>query len=132
MRNRRPTSWLLGFAGSATAHVCVLAALFALGPHGHRDGRSGAETTSDAISLTAVDPALAGADPLAAAIPVDIAPPSRAWDAPEGDRDNLAARTTAPSDSDGRRRQAPAPDQGDNGGRPPDHAYRRDNSTLRS
>src|SRR5439155_26049091 len=65
-------------------------------------------------------------------IPVDIAPPSRAWDAPESDRDNLSPLTTAPSDSDGRRRRAPAPDQGENGGHPPDHAYRRDNSTLRS
>src|SRR3954470_20847929 len=120
MRNRRPTSWLLGFAGSALAHACVLGALFALGPRDHRDRRSGAETPSEAIALTSVDATLAGADPLAAAIPVDIAPPPRASDAPEGDRDNLAALTAAPSDSDGRRREAPAPDQGENGGHPPD------------
>jgi TonB family protein len=132
MRNRRPTSWLLGFAGSAMAHLCVLAAVFAFGSGNRRDGRSGGETTSEAIALTSVDQAFAVVDPLAAAIPVDIVAPARAWDAPEGDRDNLAALTTAPSDSDGRRRLAPAPDQGDTGGHPPDHAYRRDNSTLRS
>src|SRR4051812_43919410 len=111
MRNRRPTSWLLGFAGSAMAHLCVLAALFTLGSRDRRDGRAAGETTSEAIALTTLDQAAAGADPLAAAIPVDIAPPARAWDAPQGDRDNLAALTTAPSDSDGRRRLAPAPDQ---------------------
>ncbi len=132
MRNRRPTSWLLGFAGSAVVHACVLAALFAFGPGKRLDGRSRAEAASEEIALTSVDPAFAGADPLAAAIPVDIAPPARAWDAHEGDRDNLVPLTTAPSDSDGRRRLAPAPDQGENGGHPPDHAYRRDSSTLRS
>src|SRR3954470_7452517 len=132
MRNRRPTSWPLGFAGSAMVHVCVLAVLFAFGPRDHRDGRSAVETPAETISLTSVEQAFAGADPLAAAIPVDIAPPARARDAPEGDRDNLSALTTAPSDSDGRRRLAPAPDQGENGGHPPEHAYRRDNSTLRS
>ena len=31
MRNRRPTSWLLGFAGSAVVHVCAVAALFLFG-----------------------------------------------------------------------------------------------------
>jgi len=131
MRNRRPTSWLLGFAGSAVVHVCVLGGLFAMGPASHLTGRAVAEAASEAIALTAVDPALA-LDPLAAAIPVDIAAPARAWDAREGDRDNLVPLTTAPSNSDGRRRLAPAPDQGENGGHPPDHAYRLDNSTLRS
>jgi protein TonB len=132
MRKRRPTSWLLGFAGSAGLHVCLLAALFAFGRVGPLGARTDADPPGDAIALTAVDPAVAVADPLAAAIPVDVAPPVRAWDAPEGDRDNLAPLTTAPSDSDGRRRQAPAPDMGDDGGHAPDHAFRRDNSTLRS
>ena len=59
-------------------------------------------------------------------------PPERASDAHEGDRDSLVPLTAAPSDSDGRRHQAPAPDQGEDGGHPPDHAYRRDDSTLRS
>ena len=57
--------------------------------------------------------------------------PTRAWDAREGDRDSLVPASVAPSDSDGRRRLAPAPDHGDAGGHPPDHAYRRDESTLR-
>jgi len=132
MRKRRPTSWLLGFAGSAVVHLCLLAGLFAFGRAAPLAVRQGADAPSDAIALTALDPAAAGADPLAAAIPVDVEPPARAWDAREGDRDNLAPLTTGPSDSDGRRRQNPAPDQGASGGHAPDHAFRLDNSTLRS
>jgi TonB family protein len=131
MRKRRPTGWLLGFAGSAVVHVCVLAALFAFGrPDRRADAAS--QLAPEAITLATVDATLASADPLAAAIPVDIEPPARAWDAHESDRDSLAPLTAAPSDSDGRQRLAPAPDRGDNGGHPPDHAFRRDDSTLRS
>jgi TonB family protein len=132
MRNRRGTSWLLGFAGSAVAHVCALAALFAFGRGARLDAGPASEPARDTISLTAIDPAFAAADPLAAAISVDVEPPAPAWEARQGDRDNLVAQTVAPSDSDGRRPAAPAPDRGDSGGRPPDHAYRRDESTLRS
>ena len=132
MRKRRPTSWLLGFAGSAVVHVCLLAALFAFGRVAPVGAQLGADAPSDATALTAVDPAFAGADPLAAAITVDVDPPDRAWDAREADRDSLVPLTTAPSDSDGRRRVAPAPDQGENGGRPPEHAFRLDTSMLRS
>jgi protein TonB len=132
MRKRRPTSWLLGFAGSAGLHVCLLAGLFAFGRVAPVGARSATEPSTDVIALTSVDPAVAGDDPLAAAIPVDVEPPAPAWDARQGDSDNLAARTTAPSDSDGRRRLAPAPDRGEDGGHPADHAFRRDNSTLRS
>ena len=78
MRNRRPTSWLLGFAGSAVVHVCVLAALFAFGRPVDRGAGPGAAAHSDVIALTAVDPAYASPDPLAAAIPVDVVPPARA------------------------------------------------------
>src|SRR5262245_24594826 len=131
MRKRRPTGWLLGFAGSAVVHVCALAVLFAVGRVERGGDRAGGAAHWDALALT-VDPAYAAPDPLANAIPVDVAPPARAWDAREGDRDNLVPLTTGPSDSDGRRRVAPAPDQGEGGGRPPDHAFRRDNSTLRS
>jgi TonB family protein len=132
MRNRRPTGWLLGLAGSVLVHVAALAALFALGRGGLRDGEATADLARDAIALSTVEPAFAGPDPLAAAIAVDVAPPARPSDAPAGDRDNLVPLTAAPSDSDGRRRQTPAPDRGDAGGRPPEHAYRLDNSTLRS
>jgi TonB family protein len=132
MRNRRPTSWLLGFAGSAVVHVCAVAPLFLFA---HVDPASPALALAglvDTAAITPVDPAFADADPLAAAIAVDIEPPARAWDAHESDRDNLVPLTAAPSDSDGRRRLAPAPDQGEAGGHPPDHAFRRDSSTLRS
>ena len=132
MRKRRPTSWLLGFAGSAAVHVCILAALFAFGRAGRRAGDPAAGLPPELIALTSVEVSSASNDPLAAAIPVDVTPPARAWDAPEADRDSLVPLTAGPSDSDGRRRLTPAPDQGENGGRRPDHAYRRDDSTLRS
>jgi TonB family protein len=132
MRNRRPTGWLLGFAGSAVAHVCALAALFAFGRVGFRPDDPAPGAQSEPIALVSVDAFFASPDPLATAIPVDVTPPARAWDAPEADRDSLVPVTAAPSDSDGRRRVAPAPDQGENGGHRPDHAYRRDDSTLRS
>src|SRR5262245_11635072 len=133
MRNRRRTGWLLGFAGSALVHVVALAALFAFGHGGWRGGEPGGDPARDTIiALGPVEPAFAGPDPLAAAIPVDVAPPARPSDAPEGDRDNVVPLSAAPSDSDGRRRQAPAPDRGDAGGRPPEHAFRLDGSTLRS
>jgi protein TonB len=132
MRKRRPTSWLLGFAGSAVVHVCVLGSLFAFGHPDRRADATNPSFSSDAIALATVDTTLASADPLAGAIAVDIEPPAPAWDAHESDRDSLAPLTAAPSDSDGRQRLAPAPDRGDAGGHPPDHAYRRDDSTLRS
>jgi protein TonB len=122
---------LLGFAGSAAVHLCVLAALFTFG-RADLAAQEAPWLPADTISLTSVDPAFAGPDPAADAIPVDVEAPARAWDAREGDRDNLAPLTTAPSDSDGRRRLAPAPDRGEAGGHPPDHAFRRDSSTLRS
>src|SRR6478609_4952309 len=124
MRKRRPTGWLFGFAGSAALHVCAVAVLFAF-------GRPDRRAAADAITLAAVDATFANPDPLAAAIPVDVEPPAPAWDAHQGDRDSLVPASAAPSDSDGRRRTAPAPDHGDAGGHPPEHAYRRDESTLR-
>ena len=56
----------------------------------------------------------------------------RPWDAPAGDKDNPVPVTVAPAAADGRARLAPAPDQGSSGGAPPDHAFRRDRSVLRS
>jgi TonB family protein len=132
MRKRRPTGWMLGFAGSALAHVCALAALFAFGHGALRAAKGGADPAPDSIALTPVDPAFAASDPLATAIPIDVEPPAPAWDAREGDRDNLVPQTSAPTDSDGHRLLAPAPDRGEAGGRPPHHAFRRDESTLRS
>ena len=121
-------------AGSVGGRApCVPSALLALGSGEHAGARASLGAPVDRrrrSPSTAVGPALAGADRAArrrSPLPdVDVAPRARPWDAPEGDRDNLAALTTAPSDSDGRRRPAPAPDQGENGGHPPDHAYRRD------
>jgi protein TonB len=133
MRKRRPTGWLFGFAGSAAVHACAVAVLFVFGrPDRRADAASAAAVSSDAIVLATVDATFANADPLAAAIPVDVEPPARAWDAHEGDRDSLVPASVAPSDSDGRERLVPAPDHGNAGGHPPDHAYRRDESTLRS
>ena len=89
MRNRRrPTSWLLGFAGSAVVHACLLAALFAFGRVAPVGAQPGAEPSSDAIALTAVYPAFAGADPIRGRHHRRRRPPDRAWDAREGDRDN--------------------------------------------
>ncbi|HEY7372343.1 MAG TPA: TonB family protein [Polyangia bacterium] len=132
MRKRRPPTWILGFAGSALAHVCALGALFAFGRARPVERSAAAEGARDSIELAPVDPAFGLPDPLAAAIAVDVQPPAPAWDAHEGDRDNLVPLTTAPTDSDGRRLLAPAPDHGQSGGRPPAHAFRRDDSTLRS
>jgi TonB family protein len=133
MRKRRPTGWLFGFAGSAALHVCVVGVLFVFGRSDRRAAAASSEAaaSSDAIALATVEATFANPDPLAAAIPVDVEPPSRVWDAREGDRDSLVPASVAPSDSDGRRRAAPAPDHGEAGGHPPDHAYRRDESTLR-
>jgi protein TonB len=131
MRKRRPTSWLLGFAGSAVVHACVLGALFTFGRPDRRADAAN-QPFSEAIALATVDATMASGDPFAAAIPVDIEPPAPASDARESDRDSLASLTAAPSDSDGRQRLAPAPDRGEAGGHRPDHAYRRDDSTLRS
>lgn len=94
-----------------------LAALFAFGRAGRRAGDPAAGAPPELIALTSVEVSVASNDPLAAAIPVDVTPPARAWDAPEADRDSLVPLTAGPSDSDGRRHLAPAPDQGENGGR---------------
>lgn len=133
MRKRRPTNWLFGFAGSAVLHVCAVATLFVFGrPDRRADAANRQAAAADSIALSTVEATFANADPLAAAIPVDVEPPARAWDAHEGDQDSLKPLSVAPSDSDGRQRLAPAPDHGEAGGHPPDHAYRRDESTLRS
>ncbi|HVZ71448.1 MAG TPA: TonB family protein [Polyangia bacterium] len=62
----------------------------------------------------------------------DEAPVPRPLDAPEGDRDNAVSRTVAPHVGDGREREAPAPDRGDDGGHAGDVATRHDRSTLQS
>ncbi|HMF44536.1 MAG TPA: TonB family protein [Polyangia bacterium] len=131
MGKGRPTSWLLGFAGSALAHVCVLAALFAFG-RDERGRLAAADPVPESITLGPAEAVSAVPDPLAAAIPIDVAPPAPATDAPQADRDSLVPSTMAPSDSDGRHLLAPAPDHGAAGGHPPDHSFRRDESTLRS
>src|SRR4029079_13044449 len=106
MRKRRPTNWLVGFAGSAAVHGCLVAALFAAGRTAPGAAGLAPDAGSAVIALTTVDPSYAGPDSLAAAIPVDVAPPDRAWDAHESDRDSLVTLSAAPSTSDGRRRGA--------------------------
>src|SRR3954463_13366549 len=113
MRKRRPTGWLFGFAGSAALHACAVAVLFVVGrPDRRADAASAAAVPSDAIVVATVDATFANADPLAVAIPVDVEPPARAWDAHEGDRDSLVPASVAPSDSDGRERLPPPPPRG--------------------
>ena len=133
-RNRRAASFGIGLAGSFVAHVCLLAGLFSAGRRELGRRPSAPEPGELTIAVTAiespVDPeAVAlGDPPLAHA----VLPVARPWDAREGDRDNPIAVTVAPSEADGRVRRAPAPDEGARGGQPPDHAYRRDRSTLRA
>jgi protein TonB len=132
-RNRRALGWRIGLGGSVVAHALVLAGLFALG---RRDARFDAGA-ADAAATAAVTPiemtALARAELGDPPLPDEAIPPAlRPWDAREGDRDNPIAVTIAPSDGDGLVPAAPAPDQGAGAGAPPDHAYRRDRTTLRA
>jgi protein TonB len=121
---------------SALVHAGLLIALAAY-------GRAGDPDASDEPS---VDVGAAALELLPAALPVEVTsvevsalpatdqPPPivRPLDAPPGERDNPVARTRAPADADGRDRLAPAPDRGDEGGAPPEHAFRLDRSTLRA
>jgi TonB family protein len=118
-------------------HTALLGTLAALN---RADGARGAEAIAVELATPppgqadgrGLDPALApsAAPPHAADELAPVRPPEAA---PAADRDELAARTTAPRDADGAVRAAPAPDQGDDDGRRADaHAYRHDRSTLRS
>src|SRR5262245_4260571 len=138
VRERWNRGWVWAVGGSALVHAAMLATLAVL----HKGGGAPAVELI-AVELAAPLPALA----LEAAVPVGsptvmdptaipqkdelppLLPPPRA---PAGDRDEVAARTVAPADADGRARAAPAPDQGDDVGHRPEHAYRHDRSTLRS
>jgi TonB family protein len=136
-RNRRfavALGWRIGLAGSVAAHALLLAGLFALGRRTERFGLA-ADAPAVTMAITPIemvspaDRAEIGDPPL----PADADPPAaRPWDAREGDRENPIAVTLAPNDGDGLDRRAPAPDEGAAGGAPPDHAYRRDRTTLRA
>jgi protein TonB len=131
-RNRWALGWRIGLGGSVVAHALLLAGLFALGRRAARLDAAAAEEASAAltpIEMTALARAELGDPPL----PDEAIPPAvRPWDAREGERDNPIAVTIAPSDNDGLVPEAPAPDQGTGAGAPPDHAYRRDRTTLRA
>ena len=131
---RKSAGWLLALGASALVHLGILVAFVAY-------GRSTEPVERAATPLDAPWTALA---PVATPVevtdievtelpPADLPPPLvRPWDAAAGERDNPIARTRAPADSDGRDRQAPAPDSGLAGGAPLDRAFRLDRSTLRS
>jgi TonB family protein len=63
---------------------------------------------------------------------IDEAVMPRLSEALQGERDNAVAKTVAPREGDVHERAAPAPDHGDDGGRLPGLATRRDRSTLQS
>jgi TonB family protein len=98
----------------------------------------------EAFDIATFDLATVTITPIEALPPQDVAdlgdppldpaaadpPPSRPWDAPAGENDNPVAITVAPRTGDAAIDLRPAPDGGDRGGRPPDHAYRRDRSVL--
>jgi TonB family protein len=134
---RWTTGWVGALVGSALVHTALLVVLAAV-------NRGGAVRPAEPIAVElatppaalladdgrAVDPAREPSDP---PLPAEdelarVVPPP----APPGERDELAARTVAPRDADGRDRAAPAPDQGDDDGHRPERAYRHDRSTLRA
>jgi len=122
MRNRSSTGWLFGLVGSALAHVGLLLALFVFGRDAAADAASASELA--AMTATPIDLVadLGAADQPSQQMVAEPVVAERPWDAPAGDKDNPAAVTVAPANADGRARVAPAPDQGRNGGAPPDHA----------
>lgn len=123
---------MFGLAGSALAHVALLLGLFVLGRDASADTAAASELA--AMTATPIDLVadLGTADQPSPPVVTEPAVAERPWDAPPGDKDNLVAVTVAPAAADGRARLAPAPDQGLSGGAPPDHAFRRDRTVLRS
>jgi TonB family protein len=106
--------------------------LFVFGRGG--SGEAGGVSELALLAATPIDlvPDLAAGEHPLAPVAADPAVVARPWDAPEADKDNSVAVTEAPANADGRTRVSPAPDQGQRGGAPPDHAFRRDRTTLRS
>jgi TonB family protein len=120
-----------GFLASVVGHVCILAALFAVGRRSPVadaafDSAPSTIVVTPIETVPRLEPGLD--DPPRADDPA--LPYERPWDAPTGDRDNPVAVTIAPTVADGQLKLTPAPDQGDAGARPPVHAYRRDRSEL--
>ena len=123
--------WRWAVAGSSLVHALVLAGLL----RGGVRAPAAVEAAQVVFELKAADgpgdslgPAAALPDP-----PLrDEARVARPLDAPEGDRDNAVARTVGPREGESVARATPAPDQGEEGGRLPALATRRDRSTLQS
>jgi TonB family protein len=134
-RNRRRASLWIGLWGSVAAHVVLLGGALVLG--------RGAPA-HESLDIATFELATVTVTPLEALPPQDLAdlgdppldpavadpPPPRPWDAPAGENDNPVAITVAPRAGDAPIDVRPAPDSGDRGGRPPEHAYRRDRSVL--
>jgi TonB family protein len=129
---RRSAGWAVALGASALVHAGVLVGLLAYGQSG---GAGAAAAAPDArwaaleLPPIAVPVEVARVDP-ATLLPLDVPPVARPLAAPPGERDNPIPTTRAPAEADGRDRRAPAPDSGLAGGAPPDHAFRRDRSTL--
>jgi len=135
-RNRRRASFWVGLTGSMAAHFAVLGALILF------EGEpaplemvelSIAEPASISVSAADLLPTVEselGDPPIAPAATPQAPPAPRPWDAPAGERDNPVTITVAPRVGEASRAEPPATDSGDAGGRPPEHAYRRDRSVL--
>jgi protein TonB len=124
--------WTKAAAGSCLVHALVLLGLW----RGARE-RPATEATQVVVELkadpTAWDKLAPDGTPPAPPLPaIDEAVMPRLSDASEADRDNAVAKTVAPRAGEVRERAAPAPDQGDEGGRLPGAVSRRDRSTLQS
>jgi TonB family protein len=122
--------WTKAATGSCIVHGLVLVGLW----RGVREP-SAAEAAQVVVELKA-DPAWDRLVPPGAtaerppAIDEAVVPPLD--DAPPGDRDNAVTRTAAPREGESRERALPAPDRGEDGGRLPRIATRRDRSSLQS
>ena len=107
MRNRRPTSWLLGLAGSAAGARRALVAGSVRVRARRVRGRGRPPPSWRPSTATRSIRGRSGVRQRRSRSPPRSPSTSRraarAWDAPQGDEDNLVALTTAPSDSDGQR-----------------------------
>ena len=127
------SGWTWAATGSFVVHALVLVALWRSAP-----APAIAEATQVVVELKADQTAWDNVAPQAGALPdpplpaIDEAVVTRPRDAVEGDRDNAVAKTVAPREGEGRERATPAADRGEDGGRLPRLATRRDVSTLQS
>jgi TonB family protein len=126
--------WTKAAAGSCVVHALVLLGLWRGGARAPEAAEAPQVVVELKADTTVWDKLAAppGALPDPPLPPIDEAVLPRLAHAPEADRDNGVAKTVAPSEGEGRERATPAPDRGEDGGRLPGLATRRDRSTLQS